>query len=140
VVRRLLGIDPGDVHCGVVELNRDDGSLLSQRTLAPDELVDWFELWASIASHSDQHVVVIESFSLYPGKMKVKAHDTLKVVEMIGVIKYASKRWGVRCETIRPADAARFFKERPELPELKTRHEVSAWKVAEWWRLFRDGK
>lgn len=131
----ILGLDPGDRYCGIVELDHK-GNIIANSTHEPRYAIQYLKAWCGVAALDVGNFMIIEEFGLYPGKMKFKAHDTLLIVETIGVAKYLADQHRIPYRMVRPADATTFFKGRVE-PKLGTKHELSAWRVAEWWRLFK---
>jgi hypothetical protein len=131
----IIGIDPGDVFNGWVLMN-DVGVILESGTVSPVEME---ELAMRIRS-GHPRILVVEEFRLYAGRAPFKNHDTLRIVEVIGALKYQVRMTAalgvpVAIEMIPPSMSVPFFRHR-DVPKLP-RHELSAWKVAEWYRLFR---
>jgi hypothetical protein len=84
---RYLAIDPGSKHVGWAVFR--EGEVIHSGTDTPDQFIGWFE---PVIGYAPFGVVVVESFQLKSDSTDSAARFT---VELIGVIRYLCKRYGV---------------------------------------------
>jgi RNase H-fold protein (predicted Holliday junction resolvase) len=91
-MRRVLAIDPGEVHCGIaifepakMVLTKSAYTCVRTLEVSPADLFRLVEF-------EPLDVVVIEEFRLYPDKAGVQGYSQLKTVEVIGVVRYLCER------------------------------------------------
>lgn len=91
MVRRLMAVDPGDVHVGVVLFEQDangDWDCIEAYETTPDECSDrvaWMIVEGSL------HTLVYERFRLYPDLAQEQQGSEFVTVQLIGAM-----RWLVR--------------------------------------------
>jgi hypothetical protein len=89
-MRRLLSIDPGEVHCGIA-IWLDDTCIQVEEYL-PEVLWENMEFWLL---NGVLDVVVIEGYWLYPWLLKEQGFSEVRTVETIGVARFLCKKYGV---------------------------------------------
>lgn len=87
---RVLAIDPGAVHCGVALFENGECSWASEGTPKSVEYAI-----TTLAYVGGLDVVVIESFRLSPTGAKALVGDALGTVEVIGVVRYLCRLYGL---------------------------------------------
>lgn len=86
---KIVAIDPGGEHVGWCEAIWDQRELLITMVeeLTPEGATERAEL---VFEHTD--TVVIESFRLYPDKAKMLVGSEMETSQLIGALKYLSRR------------------------------------------------
>jgi hypothetical protein len=90
--QRVLGIDPGDLHCGIAYLSGPD----TQWVKEVDQGGLFRLLERSGRSLKDRDVTVVcESFMLYPWMLQQQGFSEMLTAQAIGVIKYLCARMAI---------------------------------------------
>ncbi len=137
----IVGIDPGDKHTGIVSLDAKTGALRGFQTITYDETVAGVEAFNRIHMQNDDRLFAcMEVFQLYPGRQgQAQAWSSFPIVELIGIIKYLCKSYGIPLQMGRPPDINRFMKHRSlpgQIPKSGLgKHQVSAYRLAEYYRI-----
>ena len=86
-LRKLLAVDPGDVHVGMAEFIEHDDSWECDRAyeLEHEEAADVISQFV-VGGKLD--VLVVERFALYADKAKAQIGSEMLTAQLIGVIKY----------------------------------------------------
>lgn len=144
----VLGIDPGEIHCGIaiVETRDDDcGSHATTRTIdalemTPELLFLNLDYWCSSRRFGK---IVLESFQLYPDKAAAQSFSTFETVETIGVVKYIVKRRNalhllhMQMPTIKKP--ARAMMMRLGVPALRGNQHMKDAEMHAWYWLIQQG-
>lgn len=85
----LLAIDPGARHCGWTLLLCKPWRTVKWGTDGPNVFLDRLDRFLAQQRNCQ---LVVEEFRLYPKQASAKSWDTLREVEVIGVIKWLA-RW-----------------------------------------------
>lgn len=88
---RLLAIDPGIIHCGMSEFERDDNgwSITDIADRSPLDLLLYTRNWIAQQTEFDHYgVITIEGYQLYPGKMQQQGMSRMGTPETIGAMKW----------------------------------------------------
>lgn len=86
--KRLIAIDPGDIHVGWAEFGVVEGQtrcLDAHEEWRPDQAADAL---ARSIGRGDVGVVVLERFQLYADKAMAQVGSDMATAEMIGVVKF----------------------------------------------------
>jgi len=86
----VLAIDPGDPHCGLARFV--DGECVAAAEFKPERMLGLLELWFT---ESKIDKVVCEEWRLYGQFAATQSGSTMPTVEVIGVIRWLCRRWGV---------------------------------------------
>jgi hypothetical protein len=140
----MLAIDPGAEHVGWVLFN-DDNSVREYGEHDPET----FLRRLATALHSNRLTqLVVEEFRLYPWKAQAKQFDTLREVEVIGVVKWLAVRAHVPIE-MQPARVMKVteghLRAEGRQPTTHGRHARAAelhgrfWINRKRWKEERDG-
>jgi hypothetical protein len=92
----VVGIDPGDVHCGmaVVRTSYDDATREGRVEVAraeefdPDSCADHLAAWL-LEGWVD--AVAVERFSLYGDKVGAQVGSQMQTAQLIGVLRYVTR-------------------------------------------------
>ncbi len=85
-----VSIDPGDRHVGFATWAGEDCTSATEKT--PEECIEFLE---SYGERMVLEVVVYEKFALYGWNEKSMAGNEFETCQLIGVIKYLCKRYGM---------------------------------------------
>lgn len=91
----VVGIDPGDEHCGVAVVSvtwspTEGGVILPRRAveLAPDDCADHLASWL-LEGWVD--AVAVERFSLYGDRASAQIGSQMETAQLIGVLRYVTR-------------------------------------------------
>lgn len=101
-----MGIDPGEVYCGIAILEVPEGptgdaELLVGMRPSIDTVVDWIEKLSPKGVH-----ICMEEFLLYPNMKNLQAHrfSRMKTSKAIGIIEFHAKKFNVPMHQCRAVD------------------------------------
>ncbi len=134
--RTLIAVDPGEVNNGCIMMSPRDGKIYRSFTRTVSNLLFASEV-EDILNDDPQMIMCVEEFVLYPGKAKFKGHSKFETVEVIGMLRYIAVKHNIPFYMVKTSHAVAFFKGKDTPSQLATAHEVSAWKVGEWFRKFQ---
>lgn len=132
---RLIAIDPGAAHVGVVQADFDHFGLLEEveswhKVFTPEEFYGWFEdKLIVLLVEEARSIVAFEEFRVHPFA-KHQAYNQLETSQMIGVIRYVCRKFKIPCIGVSPADRKALSKTLDT--NLKNDHLNSAYAVAVW--------
>ena len=91
-----IGIDPGSSYTGVA---LGSPEIFETLTLGPDEAGGWLE---SLFETGQVRAAACEEFKLYPWMADEQGFSELRVVEVIGVVKYLTRKHDIPLVMTKP--------------------------------------
>lgn len=143
---RVIGIDPGSEHCGVVVIDATPKEHLDEMPwytteiliteFTPLELYDFLE-----AEKGTDVYIAYEAFHLYPWQAQRRAFSTFPEAEVIGTLKYicVQKFTEANILAVKPGDHKHFRPGfiRSRIHTIKNSHIRDAYSVAIWVLAFK---
>lgn len=87
----IIAVDPGAAHCGVA-VSLDGKTCDRTLTLGPRQFEDWL---AALLEDDHIELVIYEGYRIYPWARDQQTWSRVETVEVIGVILWLCRRYGV---------------------------------------------